>query len=225
MSASAIHSRPRPAPPAPACGRQPNSGPSALGPAAHRAVVHGSRACGAGVGRGAAKAVCWQSPHRGCLLPGKLLSVWLLGAQCLARPRRPAAEPRGPGAHGSDARGSWRPSVCTPGGLRPQASAPRAGESWRLGASPRPVVRSRGTGAKAGGHRAQVSARPRGSRACVLRVRVDPELRRSAGAGCLGAAPFCVVPLSSLRRLRDRGQEGTLLTGGTPCVLEAEAVP
>lgn len=80
------------------------------------------------VGRGAAKAVCWQSPHRGCLLPGKLLSVWLLGAQCLARPRRPAAEPRGPGAHGSDARGSWRPSVCTPGGaLCPQVSAPRGG--------------------------------------------------------------------------------------------------
>lgn len=157
-------------------------------------------------GRGAVRTVCWHSPHRGCLLPGKLLSVWLLGAQCVARPRRPAAEPRGPGAHGSDAPGSWRPSVCTPGGVswRGGVLAPRGG--------PRAELSAPGLLASSGGVPEPRSPHAPGvPRACVLRVRVDPEPRRTAGGGGVSAPlHFVWFPCHHSRRLRDRGQEGTL---------------
>ena len=119
--------------------------------------------------------------------------------------------PRGPGAQVS---------------VRPGGSLGR-GVSWRQGGSPRRVVRSRATGVKWGGPGAQVSARPRGSpRLCFEGAGRPRAEAHRGGWGCLGAAPFCVVPLSSFPEAAGQRAGGdTLLAGGTPCVLEAEAVP
>ena len=114
--------------------------------------------------------------------------------------------PRGPGAQVS-----VRPRGSLGGGV-PAPSCPLQGY-WRQ--------------VWGGGPRAQVSARPRGSpRLCFEGAGRPRAEAHRGGWGCLGAAPFCVVPLSSLPEAAGQRAGGdTLLAGGTPCVLEAEAVP